>query len=30
VLSNERLASVKEIKALAYFGASLKKIIEKC
>ncbi|MDX6746262.1 SulP family inorganic anion transporter [Polaribacter sp. PL03] len=30
VLSNERLASVKEIKALAYFGASLQKIIEKC
>ncbi len=30
VLSNERLASVKEIKALAYFGASLQKIIERC
>lgn len=30
VLSNERVASVKEIKALAYFGASLQKIIEKC
>jgi carbonic anhydrase len=30
VLSNERVASVKEIKALAYFGAGLQKIIEKC
>jgi len=30
ILSNERLASVKEIKALAYFGASLQKIIEQC
>ncbi|MDA9311486.1 MAG: SulP family inorganic anion transporter [Polaribacter sp.] len=30
IFSNERLASVKEIKALAYFGASLRKIIEKC
>ncbi|WP_299665811.1 SulP family inorganic anion transporter [uncultured Polaribacter sp.] len=30
VLSNERLASVKEMKALAYFGSSLQKIIEKC
>ena len=30
ILSNERLSSVKEIKALAYFGASLQKIIEKC
>jgi carbonic anhydrase len=30
ILSNERLASVKELKALAYFGAGLQKIIEKC
>ena len=30
IFSNERLASVKELKALAYFGASLRKIIEKC
>jgi MFS superfamily sulfate permease-like transporter len=30
IFSNERLASVKEIKALAYFGSSLRKIIEKC
>jgi MFS superfamily sulfate permease-like transporter len=30
IFSNERLASVKEMKALAYFGASLRKIIEKC
>lgn len=30
IFSNERLASVKELKALAYFGAILRKIIEKC
>ena len=30
ILSKERLASVNEIKALAYFGAGLQKIIEKC
>jgi len=30
IFSNERLASVKEMKALAYFGSSLRKIIEKC
>ncbi|QNM86692.1 SulP family inorganic anion transporter [Polaribacter pectinis] len=30
VIGNERLASVKEMKALAYFGSSLRKIIEKC
>jgi carbonic anhydrase len=30
IFSNERLASVKEMKALAYFGSSLRKIIKKC
>lgn len=30
IFSNERLASVKEMKALSYFGSSLLKIIEKC
>jgi hypothetical protein len=30
ILSKERLASVNEIKALAYFGAGLQKIIETC
>ena len=30
ILSKERLASVNEIKALAYFGAGMQKIIEKC